>query len=176
MEISFQPVLQEIASLLSVSFINNEFFGKYWNIQYIFPLIQFNYNTLFEDAAIKMLKEITEDIMIEHVIDTPHYVIHKILDQPLQPAHQQRPFLYKEFQVGALNHVYSYNYGFGFRVDNYNEDFAYKSERPDTKIMSVNEETIFLLFKKGDKIGDCQTRFYLNVGDDSDRARIYISK
>ncbi|KAI9263515.1 hypothetical protein EDC94DRAFT_606987 [Helicostylum pulchrum] len=156
-EISFRPVLQDITSLLSASLINKEFFGKYWNIRYVFQLIHFNYNTQLQDAVMKMTKEITEDIMVEQEIDIPHYVIPKILDQRLQPVHQQRSFLHKEFQVGALNQVYSDNFGFSFYPPNSLTYFAYRSKGSDTKINSVDEQTIFLLFKKGDKIGDYQT-------------------
>ncbi|GAA5800329.1 hypothetical protein HPULCUR_005756 [Helicostylum pulchrum] len=103
-EISFRHVLQDITSLLSASLINKEFFGKYWNIRYVFQLIHFNYNTQLQDAVMKMIKEINEDIMIEQEIDIPHYVIPKMLDQRLQPVYQQRLFLYKEFRIGALYH------------------------------------------------------------------------
>lgn len=157
-------MLEDITSLLSASLINKEFFGKYWNILYVFQLIQFNYNTHFQDAVIKILKEITEDTIFEQGIDAPHYIIPKILDQCPQPVHQQRPFLHKEFQTGALKHVYSDNYGFGFYETYGDIDFAYKSKRSDKEIISVSKDTVFLLFRKGDKIGDCQTNrvFYLN--------------
>ncbi|KAG2228654.1 hypothetical protein INT48_002965 [Thamnidium elegans] len=125
-EVSFRPVLQDITSLLSTSLINKKFFGKYWNIQYVFQLIHFNYNTQLQDVVIKMLKEITEDTMTEQGVDTPHYVIPKILDQRLQSVRQQRPLLYKEFQVGVLNHVYSDHYGFSMRDNNGHACLEYK--------------------------------------------------
>lgn len=171
-------MLEDITSLLSASLINKEFFGKYWNISYVFQLIQFNYNTHFRDAVIKILKEITEDIFFEQGIDTPHYIIPKILDQCPQPAYLRRSFLHKEFQTGALKHVYSDNYGFGvFRI--YSDiDFAYKSNRSDTEIISVSKDTVFLLFKKGDKIDDCQTNriFYLNAKGLPNNESLHIRK
>ncbi|KAI8087260.1 hypothetical protein BDF21DRAFT_414035 [Thamnidium elegans] len=168
-EISFQPVLQNITSLLSASLINKEFFGKYWNIKYVFQLIHFNYNTQLQDAVIKMLKEITEDITTEQEVDTPHYVIPKILDQRLRPVLQQRTFLYKEFQVGALHHVYSDSYAVKFNKAGGDTHLTYKSNWSDTKIISIDKETGFLLFKKGDEIDDFQTNriYYLNSKDQS---------
>ncbi|KAG2229928.1 hypothetical protein INT48_008309 [Thamnidium elegans] len=169
-EISFQPVLQDITFLLSASLINKEFFGKYWNIKYVFQLIHFNYNTQLQDVVIKMLKEITEDTMAEQGVDTPHYVIPRILDQRMQPVLQQRAFLYKEFQVGALNHVYSDNYGVRFYKTNGDTHLTYKSNWSDTKIFSIDKEKGLLLFKKGDKIGDFPTNrvYYLNLKDQPD--------
>ncbi|KAG2237166.1 hypothetical protein INT48_004668 [Thamnidium elegans] len=175
-EISFQPVLQNITSLLSASLINKEFFGKYWNIKYVFQLIHFNYNTQLQDAVIKMLKEITEDITTEQEVDTPHYVIPKILDQRLRPVLQQRTFLYKEFQVGALHHVYSDSYAVKFNKAGGDTHLTYKSNWSDTKIISIDKETGFLLFKKGDEIDDFQTNriYYLNSKDQFVRITLCI--
>ncbi|KAI8087300.1 hypothetical protein BDF21DRAFT_226529 [Thamnidium elegans] len=177
-EVSFRPVLQDITSLLSTSLINKKFFGKYWNIQYVFQLIHFNYNTQLQDVVIKMLKEITEDTMAEQGVDTPHYVIPKILDQRMQPVLQQRTFLYKEFQVGALNHVYSDNYGVRFYKTNGDTHLTYKSNWSDTKTFSIDKEKGLLLFKKGDKIGDFPTNrvYYLNLKDQPDGNGLHMRK
>ncbi|KAI8087293.1 hypothetical protein BDF21DRAFT_414090 [Thamnidium elegans] len=137
----------------------------------------FNYNTQLQDSVIKILKEITEDTMAEQGVVTPHYVIPKILDQRLQSVRQQRPLLYKEFQVGVLNHVYSDHYGFSLSDNNGHACLEYKSKGPNTKIVSVSEKTVFLLYKKGDKIGDRQANriFYINLKNGPNKRVYYLN-
>ncbi|KAI9263540.1 hypothetical protein EDC94DRAFT_607055 [Helicostylum pulchrum] len=123
----------------------------------------------------KMIKEITEDIMIEQEIDIPHYVIPKMLDQRPQPVYQQRLFLYKEFRIGALYHVYSDSWGFNFNKTSAISHLTYKNKTPDAKNISADEKKVFLLFKKGDKIDDYQTsRIYLNLKNTCDNRGMYI--
>ncbi|KAG2234385.1 hypothetical protein INT48_003612 [Thamnidium elegans] len=111
----------------------------------------------FQDAVIKILKEITEDVMIEEGINIPHYVIPKSLNQLLQPVLQQQPFSYKEFRKGVLRQVCSENYGYTF-------------------MLIGNDRTVFPFLKKGDAMIDCQTKriVYLNPQEISGENTLYI--
>ncbi|KAI9253742.1 hypothetical protein EDC94DRAFT_651273 [Helicostylum pulchrum] len=59
-EISFRPVLQDIISLVFTSLINEQLFGKYKNIQYLFHLIRFNYNSQLQPILMKILNDETD--------------------------------------------------------------------------------------------------------------------
>ncbi|KAI8078354.1 hypothetical protein BDF21DRAFT_420353 [Thamnidium elegans] len=176
LDISFRPLLQKISSLVSHSLINEEYFGRCRSIIYVFYLIHFNYNTQFQDAVIKILKEITEDVMIEEGINIPHYVIPKSLNQLLQPVLQQQPFSYKEFRKGVLRQVCSENYGYTFMLIGSNRNIVYKSKITDSKTVLIDDRTVFPFLKKGDAMIDCQTKriVYLNPQEISGENTLYI--
>ncbi|KAI8066116.1 hypothetical protein BDF21DRAFT_117799 [Thamnidium elegans] len=74
-EISFQPVLQDIISLVFTSLINKQLFGNYRNIQYVFHLIRFSYNPQFQRILMKILDEETDYFMYEQRIEVAYYTI-----------------------------------------------------------------------------------------------------
>lgn len=164
-EISFRPLLREIISLVSTSLINTRLFGKYRNIQYLFHLVRFNYNSQLQPILTKILNDETNQFMYEQRIDTYHYVIPKLPSQLLQPVLQQRPFTYKAFQVGILRHVYSESHGFGFDHNADEPYFLYRNKILDTNPIPIDCNTVVLLFKKTDKISSSQTNreIYLNL-------------
>lgn len=151
-EICFRPVIQNLISLVSSSLVNRELFGRYRHIQYIFYLICFNYNPHFQPILIKILQDETDQFMYEQGMDLPHYIIPKLSNQLLQPVLRQRPLSYKGFLVGFLQHICSENYGFGFYFPNECKGFSYKNSRSDTKSILIDRETVFPIFKKGDKV------------------------
>ncbi|GAA5811591.1 hypothetical protein MFLAVUS_005031 [Mucor flavus] len=156
-EISFRPVLQDIISLIFTSLIDKQLFEKYGYIHYVFNLIRFNYNPQFQHILTKILKDETDEFLYEERIDIAHYIFSKLSNQLLQPVLDQKPFLYKAFQVGALYHVYSENYGFGIKIRPRPDFCKFKNKISNSKIISVNEET-------GDKISITQIKrvFYLS--------------
>ncbi|KAI9261374.1 hypothetical protein EDC94DRAFT_648773 [Helicostylum pulchrum] len=162
-EISFRPVLQDIISLIFTSLINKQLFEKYRNIQYVFHLIRFNYNPQFQCILMKILEDETDHFLYEERIDVAHYTLPKLLNQLLQPALRKEPFSYRAFKVGVLYHVYSENYGFGFDTEGGDISYIFKN-KIDSKIISINEETAFPLFKKGNRIKSTQIKrlFYLS--------------
>ncbi|KAI8058903.1 hypothetical protein BDF21DRAFT_403529 [Thamnidium elegans] len=164
-EVSFQPVLQDIVSLVFTSLINKQLFGNYRNIQYVFHLIRFNYNPQFQHILMKVLDEEIEYFMYEHRIDVDHYTIPKLSNLLIQPILQQEPCSYKGFQVGVLRQVYSENFGLGFGNSPDNTSILLKSNREDWNTILIDDEKVFLLFKKGDKINERQLNrvFYLNM-------------
>ncbi|GAA5798473.1 hypothetical protein HPULCUR_003877 [Helicostylum pulchrum] len=177
-EISFRPVLQDIISLIFTSLINKQLFGKYRNIQYVFHLVRFNYNPQFQRIIIKILEDETDYFLYEERIDIAHYTIPKLSNQLLQPVIQQEPFSYKAFQVGVLYHVYSENYGFGFNGQSDRIHYKFKNKISDSKITSINEETVFPLFKKGNRINNTQIKrvFYLSSEYETTVVTLLMSK
>ncbi|KAI9258629.1 hypothetical protein EDC94DRAFT_163419 [Helicostylum pulchrum] len=164
-DISFRPILQDIISLVSTSLINKQLFGKYRNMQYMFHLIHFNYNPQFQHIIMKILKDETNEFLYEQNIDIPHYTLPELSSQLLKPALQQEPCSYKAFQVGFLSHVHSKNYGFSLESLLSGAYVGFRNKRSDTKIISINKETVFPLFKKGNKISSSSQEsqvFYLN--------------
>ncbi|KAG2230585.1 hypothetical protein INT48_006890 [Thamnidium elegans] len=164
-DISFRPVLQDIISLVSTSLINKQLFGNYRNIQYVFHMIHFNYNPQFQHIIIKILNDETTDLMYEQRIDIDHHTIPKLSNQLFQAVLYQQPFSYKEFQVGALYHVHSENYGFGLILEPKNISCDFKNKISMTT--PTDDKTIYPLLKKGDKINNSETSqvFYLNSKD-----------
>ncbi|KAI9273931.1 hypothetical protein EDC94DRAFT_113854 [Helicostylum pulchrum] len=163
-EISFRPVLQEIISLIFTSLINKQLFGKYRDIQYVFHLVCFNYNPQFQHVLLRILKDETDHFLYEERIDIAHYTLPKLSNELLRPVLQQEPFSYKVFQVGALYHVYSENYGIGFDSEFGQLPYKFKNKISDSKITSVDEKAVFPLFKKGNRINSAQIErvFYLS--------------
>ncbi|GAA5805126.1 hypothetical protein HPULCUR_010639 [Helicostylum pulchrum] len=141
-EVSFRPVLQDIISLVSASRVNEQLFGKYRNIQYLFHLIRFNNNTQFQRILTSILEDETDHFLYEQGIGMAHYTIPKLSNQLLRPILQQEPRSYKAFQAGVLHHVYSENYGFS--VDTYSDIISYniKDKISDSKIVSADNRTL----------------------------------
>ncbi|KAI8047202.1 hypothetical protein BDF21DRAFT_457392 [Thamnidium elegans] len=164
-EISFRPVLQDIISLVFTSLINKQLFGNYRNIQYVFHLICFNYNPQFQHILMKILDDETDYFLYEQRIDMAYYTIPKLPNQLLQPILQQEPCSYKGFQVGVLRQVYSENFGFGFENSSDDTPVVLKNNREDRNTILIDDENLFPLFKKGDKMNESQLNrvFYLNT-------------
>ncbi|GAA5808560.1 hypothetical protein MFLAVUS_001951 [Mucor flavus] len=135
-----------------------QLFGKYRNMHYLFHLILFNYNPRFQYILMKLLKDETDHFLYEERIIIDHYTIPKLSNQPLQPVLQQEPFSYKAFEVGVLYHAYSENYGFGFKNMDDDTSYMFKNKISDSKITSIDKETVFPLFKKGNKINSTQIK------------------
>lgn len=156
LEISFQPVLRDVAFLVSASFVNNEFFEKFWDIRYLIQLIHFNYNSQFQNALNKTLKETTEDVMLAREIDTPHYIIQKSVYESSLPVLQQQTLSYKEFREGTLHNVYGESHGLSFHPYYQRTNFGYKSKMIDIDTIILGGRTVFSLSTKVDKTSDCQ--------------------
>ncbi|KAG2228887.1 hypothetical protein INT48_007052 [Thamnidium elegans] len=167
-EISFRPVLQDIISLVFTSLINKQLFGNYRHIQHVFHLISFNYNPQFQHILMKVLDDETDYFLYEQRIDVDHYMIPKLPNQLLQPILQQEPCSYKGFQVGVLRQVYSENFGFGFKNSLSDPPIALKNNIEDTNVILIDDEKVFPLFKKGDKMNESQLNrvFYLNTNQE----------
>ncbi|KAI8094001.1 hypothetical protein BDF21DRAFT_86107 [Thamnidium elegans] len=179
-EVSFRPVLQDIISLVFTSLINKQLFGNYRNIQYVFHLIYFNYNPQFQHILMKILDDETDYFLYEQKVDMAYYTIPRLSNQLLQPILQQEPCSYKGFQVGVLRQVYSENFGFGFKVPPKGPPIVLKSNREDTNAILLDDEKVFPLFKKGDKMNKSQSNrvFYLNMNqeDDNNSLSLYFFK
>ncbi|GAA5808475.1 hypothetical protein MFLAVUS_001866 [Mucor flavus] len=163
-EISFRPILQCIISIVFTSLINKQLFGKYRNIQYVFHLIRFNYNSQFQRILMKILEDETDHFLYEERIDVAHYTLPKSSNQLLQPVRQQKPSSYKAFQVGVLYQVHCENYGFGIDTGSGPKSYEFKNKISDSKITSIDKETVLPLFEKGHKINSAQIKrvFYLS--------------
>ncbi|KAI9271103.1 hypothetical protein EDC94DRAFT_303382 [Helicostylum pulchrum] len=162
-EISFRPVLQDIISLVSTSLINKQLFGEYRNIRYMFHLIRFNYNSQFQHILMKILNDETDYFLYEQRIEIARYTIPILSNQLWRPIREREPCSYKAFQEGVLYHVHSENYGFGFFSYNV-KGYSFKNKISDSKSTSLDNKTVFPLFKKGSKINNSRTDrvFYLN--------------
>ncbi|GAA5808421.1 hypothetical protein MFLAVUS_001812 [Mucor flavus] len=141
-------------NFFSTSFTRNNFLS----IQYVFNLIRFNYNPKFQHILMKILQDETDHFLYEERIDIDHYTLPKLSNQLLQPVLQQEPFSYKAFKVGVLYHVYSENYGFGIDIKRGETHFKLKNKMSDSKFTSINDEPVFPLFKKGNRINMTQIK------------------
>ncbi|GAA5806599.1 hypothetical protein HPULCUR_012139 [Helicostylum pulchrum] len=109
-DVSFTPVLQDIACTLSASFLNTELFGNYTNVDYMFSFVRFSSNPQLQYAFSKILEEEADDFNLELGIDTSCLLVPELFSQLLQPVISQRPLCYKDFEIGALQQVCSENY------------------------------------------------------------------
>ncbi|KAI9247394.1 hypothetical protein EDC94DRAFT_653046 [Helicostylum pulchrum] len=68
------------------------------------------------------------------------------------------------FQVGVLYHVHSKNYGFSFDARPGLKYYKFKNKISDSKIPSIDKESVFPLVKKGNRIYSTQLKrlFYLS--------------
>ncbi|KAI9258435.1 hypothetical protein EDC94DRAFT_675763 [Helicostylum pulchrum] len=101
-DVSFTPVLQDIACTLSASLLNKELFGNYVNIDYMFSFIRFSSNPQLQYAFSKILEEEADDFNLELGIDTSCLLVPELFSQLLQPVISQRSLCYKDFEIGAL--------------------------------------------------------------------------
>ncbi|KAG2229453.1 hypothetical protein INT48_007840 [Thamnidium elegans] len=115
--------------------------------------------------------EETDYFLYEQRIDLAYYTIPKLPNQLLQPILQEKPCSYKGFQVGVLRQVYSENFGFGFKDSSYSPPIVLKSNREDTNTILIDDEKVFPLFKKGDKMNESRLNrvFYLNTNQEKVR-------
>ncbi|KAI9259714.1 hypothetical protein EDC94DRAFT_611868 [Helicostylum pulchrum] len=175
LNICFKPVLQQISVTVQSSLINQQLFAKYANIKYLFILIYFNKNVLFQHTIVKMLIEEAEDFNREQGIETTCVVIPEL---PTQLFELQPVIYHKAFSRGMLHQVFSENYGFTIYQREGSQQFVYKNNRTDKNVVEIDSSTAFPLFKKGDIINPDSLNkvFYLNLQHDLGGAYIYIGK
>ncbi|GAA5798335.1 hypothetical protein HPULCUR_003737 [Helicostylum pulchrum] len=101
-DVSFTPVLQDIACTLSASLLNKKLFGNYVNIDYMFSFIRFSSNPQLQYAFSKILEKEADDFNLELGIDTSCLLVPELFSQLLQPVISQQPLYYKDFEIGAL--------------------------------------------------------------------------
>ncbi|GAA5815553.1 hypothetical protein MFLAVUS_009065 [Mucor flavus] len=105
-DVSFTPVLQDIACTLSASLLNKELFGNYINIDYLFSFIRFSSNPQLQYAFAKILEEEADDFNLELGIDTCCLLVPELFSQLIRPVIAQRPLCYKDFKMGTLQQVF----------------------------------------------------------------------
>ncbi|GAA5812706.1 hypothetical protein MFLAVUS_006164 [Mucor flavus] len=118
-DISFTPVLRDIACTLYASLLNKEFFGNYMNIDYLFSFIHFNNNPQLQYAFARILEEEADDFNLELGIDTCCLLVPELFSQLIRPVIAQRPLFYKDFKIGVLRQVYKMSI---FKTMNYLEN------------------------------------------------------
>ncbi|KAI9261335.1 hypothetical protein EDC94DRAFT_609894 [Helicostylum pulchrum] len=167
-DVSFTPVLQDIACTLSASFLNKELFGNYINIDYMFSFIRFSCNLQLLYAFTKILEEEADDFNLELGIDTSCLLVPELFSQLLQPVISQRPLCYKDFEIGALQQVCSENYAVG--ISKYEQFRAlYKSKITDTETIVCDDHIVFPFLNKRELISNVRSNrpFYLRNQEDS---------
>ncbi|GAA5800341.1 hypothetical protein HPULCUR_005768 [Helicostylum pulchrum] len=138
-DVSFTPVLQDIAGTLSGSFF-----------------IHFSSNPQLQYAFSKILEEEADDFNLELGIDTSCLLVPELFSQLLQPVISQRPLCYKDFEIGALQQVYSENYVFSTTVSEYQGEYPlYKSKITDTETIECDYE--IYRFKTMNNLNDNET-------------------
>lgn len=167
-DISFRPLIQEIASIISTSFKSKQIFGDYFDAEYIFGLVYFNNNKQFQNTLAKILKEEIEDSNREQKIEIPFFFIQELPNLLLQPLINQRPFFYKAFQYGTFHQVYSQDFGMMITFDEDTDDelkILHKEKVKDKNDVELERKHLVSLVKKGDIILDLQLKqqFYLNI-------------
>lgn len=179
-DIAFKPILQTIASFMSASLINTNYFGSYKGIQYLFGLIYFNYNPQFQIILANILKSELDNFNEGQEIEAFCEIIPKLPKQILMHTIGQKPFMYKYFQFGRLHQISSANYG--FIIAQYADSDASESEKPlykdkkSDKDVIVCEDIAFPLFKKGDMIrcNSFKRVFYLKKQSDKEEEVVTI--
>ncbi|KAI9263652.1 hypothetical protein EDC94DRAFT_85888 [Helicostylum pulchrum] len=169
-DVSFTPVLQDIACTLSASLLNKELFGNYVNIDYMFSFIRFNSNPQLQYAFSKILEEEADDFNLELGIDTSCLLVPELFSQLLQPVISQRPLCYKDFKIGALQQVCSENYVFHIVEDEYDGVYPqYKSKITYTETIECDYHVAFPFLNKGELISNVRTNrpFYLRNQENS---------
>ncbi|GAA5800284.1 hypothetical protein HPULCUR_005710 [Helicostylum pulchrum] len=169
-DVSFTPVLQDIACALSASLLNKELFGNYVNIDYMSSFIRFNSNPQLQYAFSKILEEEADDFNLELGIDTSCMLVPELFSQLLQPAISQRPLCYKDFEIGALQQVCSENYVVSIaQYEPYGKCPLYKSKITDTETIECDRRIVFAFLNKGELISNVRSNrsFYLRNQEDS---------
>ncbi|GAA5800888.1 hypothetical protein HPULCUR_006327 [Helicostylum pulchrum] len=169
-DVSFTPVLQDIACTLSASLLNKELFGNYVNIDYMFSFIRFSSNPQLQYAFSKILEEEADDFNLELGIDTSCLLVPELFSQLLQPVISQRPLCYTDFKIGALQQVFGENYAVGITQNNYDGIYPlYKSKITDTETIECDYHIVFPFLNKGELISNVRsnkplkTMHYLNA-------------
>ncbi|GAA5800332.1 hypothetical protein HPULCUR_005759 [Helicostylum pulchrum] len=139
-DIAFKPILQTIASFMSASLINTNYFGSYKGIQYLFGLIYFNYNPQFQIILANILKSELDNFNEGQEIEAFCEIIPKLPKQILMHTIGQKPFMYKYFQFGRLHQISSANYG--FIIAQYADSDASESEKPLYKDKKSDKDVI----------------------------------
>lgn len=111
-QVSLEPVLQDIATTVSASLKINELFGSYVYIKYAFSLIHFNHNLKFQPIIQKILTDKTKTFNIEEGIETECLIISEPSNYFLLPNIEQQLFLSRRFQIGTLQQVFTQSYCF----------------------------------------------------------------
>ncbi|GAA5800242.1 hypothetical protein HPULCUR_005667 [Helicostylum pulchrum] len=169
-DVSFTPVLQDIACTLSASLLNKELFGNYANIDYMFSFIRFSSNPQLQYEFSKILEEEADDFNLELGIDTSCLLVPELFSQLLQPVISQRPLCYKDFEIGALQQVCSENYIFSItQFQKSGKLPLYKSKITDTETTECGYNIGFPFLNKGELISNVRTNkpFYLRSQEDS---------
>ncbi|KAI9259793.1 hypothetical protein EDC94DRAFT_612107 [Helicostylum pulchrum] len=168
-DVSFTPVLQDIACTLSASLLNKELFGNYANVDYMVSFIRFNSNPQLQYAFSKILEEEADDFNLELGIDTSCLLVPELFSQLLQPVISQRPLCYKDFEIGALQQVCSENYVFSIAQSKPGRACPlYKSKITDTETIKCGSNIGLPFLNKGELISNVRTNrpFYLRGGKD----------
>ncbi|KAG2233245.1 hypothetical protein INT48_001694 [Thamnidium elegans] len=120
----------------------------------------------------------TDYFLYEQSIDVDNYTIPKLPNQLRQPILRQEPCLYKEFQMGVLRQVYNENFGFGFNDSRDDPHIELKNNIEGTNIILIDDEKIFPLFQKGDKMNESQLNrvFYLNTNQRKGSRMLSLSR
>ncbi|GAA5804855.1 hypothetical protein HPULCUR_010363 [Helicostylum pulchrum] len=173
-DVSFTPVLQDIACTLSASLLNKELFGNYVNIDYMFSFVRFSSNPQLQYVFSKILEEEADDFNLELGIDTSCLLVPELFSQLLQPVISQRPLCYKDFEIGALQQVYSENYVVGITQNKYHGECPlYKSKITDTEAIKCDYNIGLPFLNRGELINNVRTNrlFYLRSQEDSTFSR-----
>ncbi|KAG2235803.1 hypothetical protein INT48_001029 [Thamnidium elegans] len=168
-DISFTPVLQDIARTLSTSLLNKKLFGNYIGINYLFSFIHFNNNPQLQYTLARILEEEADDFSLKFGIVTSCLVVPELFSQLLRPVIAQQPFCYKDFKIGALQQVCSENYVIGITQNEYQGECPlYKAEITDTESIECDDNIVFPFLNKGDPINNVQSdrTFYLRNRED----------
>ncbi|GAA5812181.1 hypothetical protein MFLAVUS_005631 [Mucor flavus] len=175
-DISFTPVLQDIACTLSGSLLNKELFGNYMNIDYLFSFIHFNNNPQLQYAFARILEEEADDFNLELGIDTCCLLVPELFSQLIRPVIAQRPLCYKDFKIGALQQICSENYVAGISQKFKGTDILFKTKITDIKIVEFNRDTVIPFLSKGKIInnGRSNRTFYLENEQQSIFAKLTI--
>lgn len=163
-DIAFTPVLQDIGRTLFASLLNNELFGNYINVDYLFIIIRFSNNPQLQYAFSRILEVEADDFNLELGIDTSCLVIPEFFSQLLLPVIAQQPFYYKDFKAGALQQVCGENYVFCLAHSCYEDTPPiYKDKRTDTETIKCDDYIAFPFLNKGGAINNVQSNktFYM---------------
>lgn len=157
LDISIKPFLCEMASIISGSSINRDYFGNYNEIENIFSIIHFNRNHQFQPILADLLeKEINDFNERQQNVDTYSLVLLDVPNQLLQPVVHKKLAVYKSFQVGDLKQISSFNYGFSVSQSTNIGGMPkamYRDKRHHPRT-TFEPSTGFIFLKKGDTIND----------------------
>ncbi|KAI8087077.1 hypothetical protein BDF21DRAFT_413689 [Thamnidium elegans] len=162
-EISFKPVLQDLAVTILSSLINKRLFGKYLNVQHLFNLIHFNKNPQFQDTISRILEEEVDTFNRVQGIDTSWFVIPVLPAYVLQPVINQQHFLYKEFQTGTLHQIFAENYTLRIFIYYQGKEVWYEDNETNTDQIEFVGDYICPIVKKNDMLSNITAKktFYV---------------